>query len=576
MKASPLSTIPLSLHFPRSVSSTLPLLSLAKKVSLLALLLIPILILVVRYLRSSRPGGDLPPTRISPQRSRDPSPFDILRSTILDLPKEGLLGVWPHRATGLAGSEISIDFVRGGTPGVNVRGTDPDDLAYVQQRAAAVRVQLGPHAHTNQSWIDYQKKSADITFQSLQIRNPALRPEEVVASHNQGLDLMKKTFGKQLSMTIIGAGPIGLAAALAFYKLGFKVQCFEKRTEKDCSSRQNPFGLMRQSLWLLQGLGISQGQILHAFGYSEESLRTFDQRREGTLEGYHFRLMNLGMIPQKLETLGKSARDYIPNSLSLEVGSVQQLLLASIDNIRQINPSDLEVFFGSECVGSNEEEGTVTFRNDHTQEVIVSDMVYNASGGRVNDQLGFETIKTGTYFGMGAFFPKPERPREENPPKQLSRAVRVFCDERREAPIYCNVELSKDEYEKMKKDERPNPQLMEKVCHDVGLTEGPIRAFPVQIHLQHVQTAAKQKRRERDVPQVTFCGGDSVLYPHFITASGANFGFQGLLALNHLLSEFVEGKIAAEQVIEEYNRTASLLQRQSMQVILELFGREPI
>jgi len=204
-----------------------------------------------------------------------------------------------------------------------------------------------------------------------------------------------------------------------------------------------------------------------------------------------------------------------------------------------------------------------------------------------------------TYYGMGAYFPPADdaMPRQEpEPPQQLSRAIRVFCSYRSRTPaaaeaednlllplanrvqyinpdpIYCNVELSEEEF----RDQNRQRLLIQQVAHDVGVkaTED---FFALQINLQHAERSAVASRQEDgSFPQLTICGGDSLLQPHFITASGANFGLLGLIEFNRLMDNWLRqgpSNLSHEHVIVQYNEFASLLQKQSCQTIVNLFGR---
>ncbi|MBA3239454.1 MAG: hypothetical protein H0T62_14080 [Parachlamydiaceae bacterium] len=409
---------------------------------------------------------------------------------------------------------------------------------------------------------------------------------------------MLQRFGKQLTVAIVGAGPIGLSAAINFYKLGFDVKCYEKRGfggEEGFAERPQPFSLQRQSYAFLQHVGLSANSLLKSFGYSL-SPSTID--RSGNRTAAEFLTLASPLMKEaKKDCIGKSAVDYLPQSMSITVQSVQRLLAEVIfGHINTLDKDQLTVQCYADFLESTVDENgrhILTIKTKTGREYVSPDVIYNASAGRVNEILGFETKKIATYYGMGAFFQRPSKPSHETI-KELSRAVRVFCSFDNEQPIYCNMELNQDEYEKMedfdiskepltsrdeilakKIVEGKLPGVISQMMRDIGLSS-PYKAFRVPVDLQHAKQAAlsSPKKDNEIVPQLIFCGGDSVLKPHFITASGANFGLLGLSELDRLLKEWLRDEVTSTQVIDEYNSMCNLLQKQSNQVILELFSRD--
>lgn len=497
--------------------------------------------------------------------------------------------------------QFKVDDTKG-TPGVNRAGASIKDRQFTENRIQQIHREISPHAHTGKSYNEYANKIQRITFDGL-AGERGITTAELVKLHQAQKSMMMQKFGRQLSIDIIGAGPIGLSAALAFYNLGFQVSCYEKRSLAGSTQRRQPFSLMRQSYWFLTALGVSSKAILNAFGckVSQEEI----ERVGGTEAGAEFlALQTPHMEFAKRALIGERAAEYIPGTISLPIGRMQQLLLDVITEIRSRDKDELNLNFNAECTKCEMEPDTKRRKlflrmNDKSELATSPDIIYNASGGKINEALKLPMEHIATYYGMGAFFPPSDAtmPRKApEPPQQLSRAIRVFCsyssrilsakkpqikEEHQKVdrvthetsdPIYCNVELSEEEF----LDKNRQQQLLEQVAQDVGLKSAE-DFFALKVNLQHTKQAADATSYEEDVlPQLTICGGDSLLQPHFITASGANFGLLGLIELNHLVKEWLEkGPALAshELVVRHYNEMASLLQKQSCQTILNIFGR---
>ncbi len=480
----------------------------------------------------------------------------------------------------LIGQGVQIHTNGPGTPGVNRRGSSEQDQRNVARRIPDIKEKVGPHAHTDASWAEYVDRINALTSHVIFRRDefdrngkfihhvlfPRNDLEGIQFLHEKNKKLMERTCGKQLTAFVAGAGPIGLAACVAFYKRGFKVACFEKYTEEKFATREHPFGLEKRSYLALNGWGISSEKILSSIG-RPITQKDIDRHIDRTptqefLDGLRSDFLFSGnlMREAKEQRIGTQAVDYQPNSTSLRTCDLQMMFHRFIGKLKQWDKQDLSLTFNTDC----SEGWAVDGRGQKTFHGHSYDLIYNATGGKINEALGFTTHRIGRWYGMGAFYKAP--PSKLDPSKispLLSRAIRVFASVKEDQPIYCNIELSEEEFNDPKK----KREIADMVAHDVGLGDF-IRSFDVPIDLDNVEEAAKLANG-----QFIICGGDSLLKPHFMTASGANFGVLGLIELDRLIDQLIDKRIAAQQLVTEYNQMAKLLQKQSAQVIMDLFAQ---
>ena len=217
------------------------------------------------------------------------------RSSPADIP-ENLVGVQSIAYL----RRFQIELLPSGTPGVNLSGSDEIDQANVRARIEMIRKVVMPHAHTKESQASYDKWLWELDSIALGIEDRDKSLSNIAESHFVNKEAMLKRHGRQLKVSVIGGGPIGLAAVLMFFKLGYQVTGYEQYSdaqegeEKDgkevfekhvkehgarssFAERRQPFSLVRQSYWLLNGLGLQNLQILDAFGVK--------RRRKGVCRG---------------------------------------------------------------------------------------------------------------------------------------------------------------------------------------------------------------------------------------------------------------------------------------------------
>jgi 2-polyprenyl-6-methoxyphenol hydroxylase-like FAD-dependent oxidoreductase len=495
-----------------------------------------------------------------------------------------------------------------GTLGVNRRGTIAEDAQKVKARIERVSRELLPHAHTEESYQEMQNTFFTIFFTAMDSHFDGMDMNSVVglrSIHRTNKNKLVERFGRQLSVSIIGLGPIGLCAALTFYRLGFKVDCFEQR-EHDTSlnqdgnlsgrgyaERSQPFSLSREVYMYLQGLGISYDRIFELFGEPTPTLNEIVNFKERNgvpdeLIARHNLQWRKAQSPMmhtsKRERIGGKAVGYVPNILSLRIKDTQNLfyeaLLPCIDN------EELTLHFSNKLVKVEEEEDhhqTLLIENENHENVkYTPDIIYNASGGAANTLLGFQQNRLAEYYGIGVFFdPLTNVDRSDPAPDYrplLSRAVRVFASRRQGEAIYCGVELFRDEFDNVEQQK----SLVETVRREFGLGEAK-SFFRVPVHIDQVQTPSKCIAiTNSPIPQLVLCAGDALTKPHFLTASGANIGLLGLIKLNNDLERLINPNPLADplhqvhslqQVTDKYNTTARLLQKQVCQVVINLFAR---
>lgn len=498
-----------------------------------------------------------------------------------------------------------------GTPGVHRAGSLALDRQFYENRKAKVLREVAPYAHNTESKAAY----LDLFNSSVFTDNARLgwtdTIEGLIDTHNRFRDIMKKRFSKQLSIVILGGGPSGLAAAIAFYRQGFSVFLFGKRLESAeenaFSSLSQPFSMIPYCYSFLNSLGVSPVTLCEAFGGVVEGVNE-KERIENAIKA-------LITLPSEKKANEKSglgfAAKYIPGAASLPMAKLQELIFRIVKDINSSNPMDLQMFFDLECTGSIKDsmtkKHTLSFVRAGSDLVLklFPDVVYNVAGGKINDILEMPFVSivgegpAPKYYGMGAYF-TPLQPEEEAPREQrLSRAIRVFSSEKTfqeidPDPIYCNVELSEEEF----RSTDLQRQIISEIEHDVQVRfKG--KAFPIAITLKRVQTAAMEFSPLagrftllQRLPQFIFCGGEALLNRDFIRAAGVDFSFLGLIRLNKIFTSWmrqidlqtnkdgnwlgyhIENSSWKEGLIQPYNETAELLQRQSAQTILNLFARE--
>ncbi len=495
------------------------------------------------------------------------SPLSIIPLRPLDA-SSPLIGMTEETRRMLRQLQLSISV----TPGVNKRGSSESDQAFVNARIQDIREKIGPHAHTRDSFNQFLGL---LRRPSALIGEPKEGVEHLLSSHRMYKARMIERFGHQLTVSVIGAGPMGLSAAIMYYELGYKVNVCEKRLSEEGPNsylnRSQPFSFIRYSYWFLHHLGVSSADLIDAFGYQVPpegmpavGLNAYGMRFQ-ILQGGHYSGVGDPLMQRaKREIIGERAAAYVPQYMGLPIKTTQHLLAESLHKIQGEGSEEMNITFGADCHITADENGkkTITFRRGDEEVRHTPDLIYNASGGKLNEQLGFRSHSIGTYYGAGAFFPRPVEKLPEQP-QVLSRAIRVFCSYNAATPIYCNVELSAEEFE----NEALRNQVIHQVAGDVGLPEA-LDAFKVKIDLRHVEEAARSSG-----DQMILCGGDSLLQPHFITASGANLGILGLIQARTLTKQWLDGEIEQDAILSQYNIIGSVLQKQSAQVILELFGR---
>ncbi len=463
----------------------------------------------------------------------------------------------------LIGQEVKIRTDGPGTPGVNRRGSLEQDQRNVAQRISDVQKKVGPHAHTEKSLLEYRDRIETINLHVQEWHTL----KGILTLHERNKISMKQTFRKQLTAFVVGAGPTGLAACIPFYMRGFKVICFERYAEAKFATREQPFGLQPTSYLALHAWGISSHDILTSLG-RQITQKDIDHQfgrhpiTRNFLEGLGSNLLLTPLMRDaKEQRIGSQAIDYQPNSPSLRIRDLQTMFFRTIKDLKQIDKQDLSLIFNIDCSAG----WAVDTKGRKTCHGYSYDIIYNATGGRINKALGFTMSNIGKYYGMGAFYhAPPTKPDASKISPLLSRAVRVFASFKKDEPIYCNIELSEEEFGSPEK----KREIIDMVAHDVGLGTF-ILSFDVQIDLDNVEEAAKLANG-----QLTICGGDSLLKPHFMTFSGANFGFLGLIELDRLLDHWVHGEMTEKQLVSEYNQMAKLLQKQSAQMIMNLFAQE--
>jgi len=484
--------------------------------------------------------------------------------------------------------ELYLDD-RQGTPGVHLPGTNLEDRQYVLKRIDWVREKVMPFAHTKASFDNFYNKwlGLILNFEALSSGGGNGIPfDELMEMHTKNCDSMKLRFGKQLQIDVVGAGPIGLTAALTFYTLGFKVHCFEQYEEhtdrndnqnRGFAERPQPFGLVRQSFWLLSAF-ISKEKALKAFGLSLDDGKIPEPAsHKGDVEiARLFHLFNTTSLMGKARSkyIGPHTNDYVPTTMSLPVQKVQKLLREVFSQIQQVDSESIKFSFGMKCTSVKidaDQRYSLLFNNAMVEMFPQADIIYNATGGKINEMLGFTQKHIENMYGVGAFFQRPTQPANEAPRKQLSRAVRPFCSFDTEEPIYCNMELSKEEFE----DKKALEDKIDLLAEDLILAKTR-DYFKVAIDLSHSNEVILQSNAPQDkktFSQLRINGGDAVLKPHFITASGANFGLLGLIGLKYLLNGWLNGKHQLDHVQAEYSELCTNLQKQSYQMVVNLFGR---
>jgi 2-polyprenyl-6-methoxyphenol hydroxylase-like FAD-dependent oxidoreductase len=468
-----------------------------------------------------------------------------------------------------------------GTPGVNRRGSDLADAKYVEERILSVRQHVLPHAHTVDSYARFRGRIRQITISSIHSGSGYGRtPVEVKEMHHHFKEAQIKNFGKQLKVAIVGAGPIGLSASLMFYKSGFQVECYERYSEADnqFAARRQPFSLERQAYHFLSSLGVVKTKVFEEFG-NLESVQEQAKKRlepEPLMAAAMITIAEPVMREAKIKRIGEHAGEYVPNNISLPIATIQKLLYGTT---RELDDADeLKLFFGHLCEQTESDADgryTLIFKNSSTQETraVNPDFIFDASGGKISESLGFENEKVATYYGMGAFYDPPQNPKPKDEPPRLTRAVRPFCSFKQEEPIYCGIELTQAEFQT----NGAENGVAAIVAEDLGLSK-PREAFKVEIALKQVKQAAYSSQlKEGQLPQLRMTGGDSTLTPHFLTASGANFGLLGLIELEDIiLYRLINQKPEWQQALDKYNSLATLLQKQSCQMVVNFFGRELI
>lgn len=473
-----------------------------------------------------------------------------------------------------------------GTPGVNLRGSDADDVANVRARIKMVEAVVLPHAHTKESEKRFEAWSSEITLDAVGYADVP----ELLAEHEKNKKTMVERYGRQLQVSVVGAGPIGLAATIMFFKLGYKVSCFEQngsdqeterkeREEKEEESklrefaeRPQPFSLVRQSYGLLAQLGIPGADLLEAFGVKNSEGAFTD-------EAVFLEVRKRQLNNARLARIGPHAEHYVPNAMSIPINKVQRLLHGVFKRIQASDSKgkdDINILFGKRCTAVRRKDDSrnsrcaLQFNDDELG--IDSDIIFNATGGKINELLGFTQTHIAKMYGVGVFFPPTEGPVVKTSQSILSRAVRPFCSFHKDEDFYVNMEL----FEKEFKDEKAIENMIDLLAIDMGFPIGPRKHFKVEIDLSHSSETVKQSAVESgslEIPQLIINGGDAAIKPHFITASGANFGLLLLTGLKGLLQRLGSGEISQSQLCEEYADLSQLMQKQSPQMVVNLFGR---